>query len=71
MYKTKYRDDGSIRNHKARVVAKGCCQQPGIDYNETYAHVARFDIIKIVLALASQNKWSVYQFYVKSTFLNG
>jgi hypothetical protein len=71
VYKTKYAVDGSIQKHKARLVAKGFSQQPGIDYDETYAHVARLNTIRIVLALATQYKWLVYQFDVKSTFLNG
>ena len=70
-YKTKYATDGSIQRHKARLVAKGYAQQPSIDYNETYTLVARFDTIRTVLALAAQYKWLVYQFDVKSAFLNG
>eukprot|EP00253_Pinus_taeda_P013542 PITA_13542 len=46
LYKTKYAADGTIQRHKARLVAKGYAQQLGIDYNETYAHVTRFDTIK-------------------------
>eukprot|EP00253_Pinus_taeda_P007475 PITA_07475 len=71
LYKTKYAADGSIQRHKARLVAKGYAQQLGIDYNETYAPVARFDTIKTILAFTAQYKWLVYQFDVKSAFLNG
>jgi len=63
--------DGSIQRHKARLVEKGYAQQRGIDYNETYAPVARFDTIITILALTTQYKWLVYQFDVKSTFLKG
>lgn len=45
LYKTKYAVDRSIQRHKARLVAKGYAQQLGIDTNETYAPVARFDTI--------------------------
>ena len=59
-----------MQKNKERMVARGFTQQPDIDFNETFAPVARMDIIKIVLAIAAQNKWPVYQMDVKSTFLN-
>ncbi|GKU99292.1 hypothetical protein SLEP1_g12160 [Rubroshorea leprosula] len=46
-------------------------QQEGVDFDETFAPVARFDTIRTVLALVAQHKWSVFQFDVKSAFLNG
>ncbi|KAL5731634.1 hypothetical protein ACHQM5_004343 [Ranunculus cassubicifolius] len=71
VYKTKFNPDGSIQKHKARLVAKGYSQQPGIDYNETFAHVARHDTIRALIALAAQKGWKLYQLDVKSAFLNG
>ncbi|GLU00818.1 hypothetical protein SLE2022_181580 [Rubroshorea leprosula] len=71
VYKTKYNSNGSVHKHKARLVAKGYMQQEGVDFDETFALVARFDTIRTVLALAAQHKWSVFQFDVKSAFLNG
>jgi hypothetical protein len=50
---------------------RGFSQQPGIDYGETFAPVTRLDTIRFVLAIATQNKWHVYQMDVKSAFLNG
>ena len=52
------------------MVARGFTQQLGIDFNETFAPVARMDTVRTVLAIVAQNKWSVYQLDVKSAFLN-
>ena len=52
-------------------MAKGYSQQPGVDFNETFAPVVRMETIRTVLALAAQLKLNVYQLDVKSAFLNG
>ncbi|CAL8999646.1 unnamed protein product [Prunus brigantina] len=57
--------------HKAGLVAKGYAQKPGIDYNETFAPVARLDTIRTLIALAAKNSWKMYQLDVKSAFMNG
>ena len=54
MYKTKLNEKGEVDKFKARLVAKGYSQQYGIDYNEVFAPVARWDTIRVVLALAAQ-----------------
>ena len=71
IYKTKQVPDGNVHKHKARIVARGFTQQSSIDFNENFAPVARMDTVRIVLAIAAQNKWHVYQMDVKSTILNG
>lgn len=43
----------------------------GIDYQETFAPVARIDTIRLITAIAATCKWKLYHFDVKSTFLNG
>ncbi|CAL8131459.1 unnamed protein product [Prunus armeniaca] len=70
-YKTKLNLDGSVQKNKARLVAKEYAQKPGLDYNETYAPVARLDTIRTLIALAAQKEWKLYQLDVKSAFLNG
>lgn len=71
VYKTKLNEKGDIDKYKARLVEKGFSQQPGIDFGENFAPVARLDTMRAILAIATQNKWKVYQIDVKSTFLNG
>ena len=70
-YRTKYASDGSIERHKARLVAKGFSQVEGIDYNETFAPVAKMNSIRLVLSLEASHKWEVHQMDVKSAFLHG
>ncbi|GJZ24554.1 retrovirus-related pol polyprotein from transposon TNT 1-94 [Tanacetum coccineum] len=53
------------------LVAQGYNQQEGIDYEETFAHVARLEAIRIFLAYAAYMGFVVYQMDVKSVFLNG
>ena len=71
IYKTKFDANRNVVKHKERLVAKGFSQQPGIDYNETFALVARLDKVRIVLAITRHHKWKVYQMDARSSFLNG
>ena len=71
VFKTKLNEKGEVDKCKARLVAKDYAQQQGIDYNEVFAPVARWDTIRMVLALAAQKGWSVYQLDIKSAFLHG
>jgi hypothetical protein len=70
IYKTKLKEDGRVDKCKARLVAKGYKQEFGIDYKEVFAPVARMDTIRLVLSLAVQNSWLIYQLDVKSAFLH-
>ena len=66
-----YVSDGSVERLKERLVSKGFSQVEGIDYNESFAPVAKMNSIHLVLSLASLHNWEVHQMDVKSTFLHG
>jgi hypothetical protein len=71
LYKTKYVVDGSIEKHKARFVARGFSQVEGVDYDETFAPVARYTSIQSIIAIATEMGWRIHQMDVKTAFLNG
>lgn len=56
---------------QVRLVAKGYAHQYGIDYTEVFAPVARLDTIRLIIALTTQQEWSIFQLDVKSAFLHG
>ena len=59
-----------VRN-KARLVAQGYNQEEGIDFDETFAPVARLEAIHMLLAFSCFMNFKLYQMDVKSAFLNG
>ncbi|CAL5331407.1 unnamed protein product [Camellia sinensis] len=71
VFRTKLNADGSVNKYKARLVVKGYAQIYGVDFSETFAPVARLDTIRLLLAIAAQKDWKIYQLDVKSAFLNG
>lgn len=71
IYKTKLNELGEVDKYKARLVAKGYSQQHGVDYTEVFAPVARMDTVRMIIALAAQRSWRIYQLDVKSAFLHG
>jgi hypothetical protein len=71
LYKLKYVVDGSIEKYKARFVARGFSHVEGVDYDETFAPVARYTSIKSVISIATEMGWKIHQMDVKTAFLNG
>jgi hypothetical protein len=71
IYKIKHATDRSIEKHKARFVACVFSKKEGIDYEETFALVARYTSIKTIISLVAKMKWKLHQMDVKTTFLNG
>ncbi|GKD81005.1 copia protein, partial [Tanacetum coccineum] len=64
-------ENGVVSRNKAKLVAQGYNQQEGIDYDKTYAPVARLESIRILLAYACALDFKLFQMDVKSAFLNG
>nr|GEV56060.1 retrovirus-related Pol polyprotein from transposon TNT 1-94 [Tanacetum cinerariifolium] len=62
---------GDVLKNKARLVAKGYRQKEGIDFKESFAHVARIEAIRIFIANTASRNMTVYQMDVKTAFLNG
>jgi hypothetical protein len=71
VFKIKCKPDETIDRFKARLVVKGYSQEYGVDYEETYAPVARFASLRLLIAIALQRGWQLHQMDVVTAFLNG
>nr|GEV14557.1 putative reverse transcriptase domain-containing protein [Tanacetum cinerariifolium] len=71
IYKVKLDEYGDVLKNKARLVAKGYRQEEGIDFEESFALVARIEAIRIFIANAASKNMTIYQIDVKTAFLNG
>ncbi|KAL0546131.1 hypothetical protein IC582_016037 [Cucumis melo] len=71
IFKNKTDKTGCVTKNKARLVAQGYTQVEGVDFDETFALVARFEAIRLLLGISCIQKFKLYQIDVKSAFLNG
>jgi hypothetical protein len=71
VFKLKRDEAGAIVKRKARLVARGFVQREGIDFDDTFAPMARIMESVRLFALAAQEGWRVHHMDLKSTFLNG
>ncbi|GJY25400.1 retrovirus-related pol polyprotein from transposon TNT 1-94 [Tanacetum coccineum] len=70
IYKVKTDESGGVLKNKARLVAQGFRQEEGIDFEESFAPVARIEAIRIFVANAAHKNMTIYQMDVKTAFLN-
>jgi hypothetical protein len=71
VFRNKQDEHGVVTRNKARLVAKGYVQVAGLDFEETFAPVARLESIRILLAYAAHHSFKLFQMDVKRAFLNG
>ncbi|GKB66464.1 retrovirus-related pol polyprotein from transposon TNT 1-94 [Tanacetum coccineum] len=71
IYKVKHDEYGDVLKNKARLVAKGYRQEEGIDFEESFAPVARIEAIRIFITNVASKNMTIYQMDVKIAFLNG
>ena len=70
VFKIQWNAAGEIDKYKAQLVTKGYSQVQGINYNDTYAPVARLSSLRTILAIATRNDWNIEVFDFHSAFLN-
>lgn len=69
MYKIKYENDGSIGHHKARLIVKSYTQTYGKDRKETFAPVVKMSTVCVLMSIAVNCDWPLFQMNVNNIFL--
>jgi hypothetical protein len=71
IFRNKQGRDGEVVRNKARLVVQSFSPVAGLAFGKTFAHVARLEVIRILLVFAASKEFKLYQMNVKSDFLNG
>nr|GFA41249.1 retrovirus-related Pol polyprotein from transposon TNT 1-94 [Tanacetum cinerariifolium] len=69
LWKNKHDEENTIIQNKSRLVAKGYAQKEGVDFEESFAHVARLEAVRLFIAYAAHKSFTVYQMDVKTAFI--
>ncbi|GJZ97153.1 retrovirus-related pol polyprotein from transposon TNT 1-94 [Tanacetum coccineum] len=69
LWKNKRDEENTIIRNKSRLVAKGYAQKEGIDFEESFAPVARLEAVRLFIAYAAHKSFTMYQMDVKTSFL--
>ena len=71
VFAVKVNPDGSVARLKARLVAKGYAQTYGVDYSDTFSHVAKMTSVRLFISLVATHNWDLHQLDIKNVFLHG
>nr|GEW40825.1 Gag-Pol polyprotein [Tanacetum cinerariifolium] len=71
LWKNKRDEENTVIRNKSRLVAKGYAQKEGVDFEESFAPVARLDAVRLFIAYAAHKSFTVYQMDIKTAFLYG
>ncbi|KAJ9566586.1 LOW QUALITY PROTEIN: hypothetical protein OSB04_002552 [Centaurea solstitialis] len=71
LFRHKFDSTGRLERYKARLVAQGFSQQPGLDFDDTFSPVVKSATIRTVLSISISRNWPIHQLDVKNAFLNG
>ena len=71
IYSIKLRSNGTLNRYKARLVALGNKQEYGVDYEETFAPIAKMTTVRMVISIAASQGWPLHHMDVKNAFLHG
>ena len=71
IFKHKVDENGTVERYKARLVAQGCTQRYGLDYEETFSPVVRFESVRSIIALGALHRMKLHQMDVSTAFLHG
>nr|GEV99668.1 integrase, catalytic region, zinc finger, CCHC-type, peptidase aspartic, catalytic [Tanacetum cinerariifolium] len=71
LWKNKRDEENTVIRNKSRLVAKGYAQKEGVDFEESFAPVARLEALRLFIAYAAHKSFTIYQMDVKTIFLYG
>ena len=71
VFAVKFNLDGSVARLKARLVTKGYAQTYGVDYSDTFSHVAKLTSVRLFISLIASYDWDLHELDIRNAFLHG